>query len=239
MYIKYKKIINELELAVKESFSWAEVCRKIKSNERTGNQSHVKKVCIAFGFDFSHFTGQSWRRNKCFKKTDINDYLSNKKRITSHQLKIRLITEKIKEEKCESCGLSEWMNEPLVLELDHIDSNHLNNNLENIQIICPNCHAIFTRNRNGYRKGYTNVITEKIIKIKEPKIDGRTLRKIRIDQRKIKNRPSIEELICQVKEFGFSQIGRQYGVSDNCIRKWIKGEGAGMVDNSFLEKEVK
>ena len=40
--------------------------------------------------------------------------------------------------------------------------------------------------------------------------------------RKVENRPSLDILVKEVKEYGYSEIGRKYGVSDNSIRKWIK-----------------
>lgn len=54
--------------------------------------------------------------------------------------RIRLIEEGIKEAKCECCGLSEWMGNPIPLELHHKDLNHYNNKLENLAILCSNCH---------------------------------------------------------------------------------------------------
>lgn len=45
-------------------------------------------------------------------------------------------------EKCESCGIgAEWNNKPLTLQMDHIDGNSDNNALDNLQILCPNCHT--------------------------------------------------------------------------------------------------
>lgn len=52
----------------------------------------------------------------------------------------RLIDDGIKEAKCERCTLSEWMGQPIPLELHHIDFNHYNNSLDNLQILCSNCH---------------------------------------------------------------------------------------------------
>lgn len=52
----------------------------------------------------------------------------------------RLIEEGIKEEKCECCGLSTWMGKPIPLELHHKDFNHYNNSINNLQILCSNCH---------------------------------------------------------------------------------------------------
>ena len=43
--------------------------------------------------------------------------------------------------KCECCGLSEWLSEPIKLEVHHIDGNHLNNEIDNLMLLCPNCHA--------------------------------------------------------------------------------------------------
>jgi hypothetical protein len=43
--------------------------------------------------------------------------------------------------RCEVCGLSEWMDKRIPLEIDHIDGNSHNNVEQNLRLICPNCHA--------------------------------------------------------------------------------------------------
>ena len=43
--------------------------------------------------------------------------------------------------KCENCGLEEWLGQPINLEIHHIDGNHYNNDLSNLQLLCPNCHS--------------------------------------------------------------------------------------------------
>jgi hypothetical protein len=43
---------------------------------------------------------------------------------------------------CENCGLSEWMNHPITLELEHVDGNNRNNIETNLKLLCPNCHAL-------------------------------------------------------------------------------------------------
>ena len=59
----------------------------------------------------------------------------------TNKLRIRLINEGIKDEKCEVCGLEEWNDKKLSFELDHINGVRYDHNLENLRIICPNCHS--------------------------------------------------------------------------------------------------
>ena len=70
----------------------------------------------------------------------------------------RLLKEKIKEHKCENCKKRTWMGGPIPLELDHIDGNPYNHVFTNLQLICPNCHALTPtyRGRNNKFKKVTN-----------------------------------------------------------------------------------
>lgn len=67
------------------------------------------------------------------------DEILNGNSSNAHKRKV-LIDRGIKEAKCECCGLSEWMNKPIPLELHHKDFNHHNNSIDNLQILCANCH---------------------------------------------------------------------------------------------------
>lgn len=80
------------------------------------------------------------------KKTDKKrktalEYLK-KDVVVIPKLRKKLIEDGLKKEQCEMCGLSEWMNCKIVLELHHIDGNRFNNDLTNLQILCPNCHSL-------------------------------------------------------------------------------------------------
>jgi hypothetical protein len=73
----------------------------------------------------------------------IQDIFDGKcKTFQSHKLKKRLLKENYKDYKCENCNLEIWLNKPIPLELHHLDGNRYNNALENLQLLCPNCHAL-------------------------------------------------------------------------------------------------
>lgn len=62
--------------------------------------------------------------------------------VKSNVLKEKLIREGYKENKCENCGITTWFGTDIVLELHHKNGNHYDNDLSNLQILCPNCHSI-------------------------------------------------------------------------------------------------
>ena len=65
----------------------------------------------------------------------------NHPHFTTYRLKHRLFNEGIKDNKCEMCGLSEWNGVQIALELDHVNGDSYDHRLENLRILCPNCHA--------------------------------------------------------------------------------------------------
>ena len=79
---------------------------------------------------------------KSNKEMPLLDYLIDSKDIQSNKVRIKLLKEGYKEYKCECCGLSQWLGNPIPLELHHIDGNRHNNVLENYSLLCPNCHAM-------------------------------------------------------------------------------------------------
>jgi hypothetical protein len=85
-------------------------------------------------------------------RISVYEYLGTNKFITAPKLRNKLIEEGVKEEACERCGNKMWMGEKIPLELHHINGNHYDNRLENLQILCSNCHMQVHRYSNTKHK---------------------------------------------------------------------------------------
>lgn len=82
------------------------------------------------------------KTKKLPKRVLTEDILANKIPFQSHKLKIRLIKEGYFEKKCYNCGRTTWLNNEIPLELHHKNGKHTDNSLENLTLLCPNCHAL-------------------------------------------------------------------------------------------------
>lgn len=147
---------TQLIQAAKESFSLRQVLGKLGLKEAGGNYSQIKKYLEEYQINIKHFRGKGWNKGLTgFSRPQIalKDILVKQSNFQSHKLKKRLFTEKLKFPKCEICGWDEKSPDGRVpLELDHINGNHHDNRLENLRILCPNCHSLQPTHRGRNMK---------------------------------------------------------------------------------------
>lgn len=125
----------------KEVKSISGLLDKLKLRKAGGNFGNIKRILQRLNVNTEHWTGQSW--NKDAKLKDWNQYTRGS------NLKPHLIKER--GHKCEHCNLEEWMGQMIPIELDHIDGNRTNNNIENLRLLCANCHSLTPTFRNRKR----------------------------------------------------------------------------------------
>lgn len=220
---KYDYSYEKVEDAVKNSICWKDALQRMGIPPAGGNWKTFKDAVKRHGIDTSHFN-----QYVAVSRTETypaSYYIENRVNIQSYKLLRKLLNEGYKEYRCEVCGIAEWNGKPLTLQLHHIDGDHLNNSLENLQVICPNCHSQTDNFRgNANKKEKPKRYCKECGK--ELKTNGVTglcntcVQKLHMKH----NHPTSEELLRVFEENNrnYSATARHYGVSDTCIRKWLK-----------------
>ena len=220
---KYDWSKENLEEAIKISTSYSETLRNLGIPTQGNNSDTLKKYIEKYNLDISHFTFGKSKDLNGIKYIPVNEYLDSDKYISTYKLKLKLLKEGIKENKCECCGITEWNGKPLVMQLHHIDGNNKNNSLDNLQMLCPNCHSqtenycgSANEKKHNYCKDCGTEISDNATYCR--KCLGKHHRKV--------ERPTEEELIEKFKELkSFLAISKLFGVSDKTISKWFTSYG--------------
>lgn len=202
---------TELQKLLDTSNGYSDLLRSIGMNPKGGNPATLKRIINEYNLDTRQL---DINRSNYFKELahaahskityDLDDILNGKHpKYNSYKLLKRLVSSGYKEYKCEICGISEWNNKPISLQLHHIDGNHTNHRLDNLQILCPNCHS--QTDTFAGKKSKNNT---------EPKKQLQKSKQITL--------PPVtrEELKQKIRTMPFVQIAKEFGVTDNAIRKW-------------------
>ena len=133
---------QEIEQFVKESTSLHQLAVKCGYGDKSFSTNKIiQKMIDELKLDTSHFTGQGWNKDNF----DYSRFRYGHKIKSANALQAIVA---LRGHQCEKCGLKEWQNKPIPLEVHHIDGDELNNELDNLELNCPNCHAL-TENYRG------------------------------------------------------------------------------------------
>lgn len=134
--MKKKYTDEQLELEVKNNYSLQEVLNKLKL---IGGHSRIKEKIIKLNLDTSHWFSKLIGARK--KTCSLNDLLVINGTTNSSGLRVRLLNNGLLKYECYECKINEWNKKSLSLQLDHINGTHNDNRLENLRLLCPNCHS--------------------------------------------------------------------------------------------------
>jgi 5-methylcytosine-specific restriction endonuclease McrA len=130
------RVVPSLYRDRRRKHNWAEI-------QAYYDDGHSFRECkMRFGFSIAAWT-KATRRGAIKPRTfgmSIPELLSSQKRNRSH-LKGRLLRAKLLQNRCQECGLVDWRGRRLTMHLDHINGVKNDNRLENLRMLCPNCHS--------------------------------------------------------------------------------------------------
>ena len=210
-----------LEEVVSKSTSRREVLNKLKIRNAGGNYKTLKKYLDIYNINTDHFVknyDKMIEKNK-FSKIPLEQILIENSNYSRTHLKNRLYEEGLRERKCCLCGQDEnWNGMKISLILDHENGIHNDNRIDNLRIVCPNCNAGLDTfaGKNNKKISYYCICGNEITK------NSKKCNTCEKKSRRKVERPKREQLLLDVSELGYVGTGKKYGVSDNCIRKWLK-----------------
>jgi 5-methylcytosine-specific restriction endonuclease McrA len=155
--MKRRKWTDEMLVqAVAESRSVRQTMQKLGLVPAGGNYVQVREHIRINKLDTSHFLGQGWnkgKQNTWMPTRTLEDILVTNSSYQSFKLKKRLFAAEIKKVECEECGWKKVSEDGRIpLELDHINGVRTDNRLENLRILCPNCHSLKPTHRGRNKK---------------------------------------------------------------------------------------
>jgi 5-methylcytosine-specific restriction endonuclease McrA len=127
---------DEFIKVVNESVTMAEASVKLGLHFNT-----FKRYALKFGV-YNPNQGAKGKNKKSVVRVPTDKILNGEyPQFQTFKLKNRLFKEGILKNKCSICGVSDWNDKPINCELDHIDGNRTNHRIDNLRILCPNCHS--------------------------------------------------------------------------------------------------
>ena len=132
-----RRLGHRIDVRCNRRYDWAAV-------QRFYDEGHTITECQeAFGFARKTFVDAVARGVLVSRPqaAPVAEYLVRGRRVNRTHLKGRLLAAGLKENRCECCGIHDWLGKPLSMALHHVNGEGADNRLENLMMLCPNCHS--------------------------------------------------------------------------------------------------
>lgn len=243
--MKYDWSKERIEKAIKESDSYADTLRYLQIPNHGRNIDTLKSKITLYKLSIDHFTfsKQYYSGTENFKYKPVEYYLHEHSNIKTTALKDKLFKEGYKTNSCENpncpCKSGYWLDNIISCQLHHINGDRTDNRLENLQILCPNCHS---QTDNFAGKSSHRVFNKETRQMEEKKHYycpdcGKEIwknskycsacaikhRESKIKQLNITKQDLIQDYInCN---YTMTELAKKYSVTDTAIRKWCRKLG--------------
>jgi hypothetical protein len=149
---------SNLQRALDEEANRTDALRSLGIQPTASAYRSLARLAAAGEIQLPRYEGHAWGAGQTFpewRRRSLERKLVKGRRTGTNHLRQQLLELGVKPHRCERCGRTEWNGEPIPLELDHIDGDRTDNRLENLRLLCPNCHAQTPtyRGRNIGRSG--------------------------------------------------------------------------------------